>query len=293
MNIWFLAPRWGSEQVSPEAFLEKVKAAGYQGVEMPLPLDELERDRWISLLRQFNLRLVVQQWETERVSTLEDHLALLEAVIRSAAEAGPLFINSQTGKDYFTFEQNCRLLDLTAALEAETDIQIVHEIHRGRFSFHPLTILPYLDAYPHLRLAADLSHWCCVCSSYLQDQQSAVQKALSRAAHIHARVGFTEGPQVNDFRAPEWREALAHHLGWWDIAIAHQQRAGASYCTITPEFGPNPYMPSLPYTRQPLADQWDLNVAMMALLRTRYSSGATPAHAQACQSVKNENAMSA
>ena len=260
---------------------------------MPLPLDELERDRWISLLRQFNLRLVVQQWETERVSTLEDHLALLEAVIRSAAEAGPLFINSQTGKDYFTFEQNCRLLDLTAALEAETDIQIVHEIHRGRFSFHPLTILPYLDAYPHLRLAADLSHWCCVCSSYLQDQQSAVQKALSRAAHIHARVGFTEGPQVNDFRAPEWREALAHHLGWWDIAIAHQQRAGAWYCSITPEFGPNPYMPSLPYTRQPLADQWDLNVAMMALLRTRYSSGATPAHAQACQSEKNENAMSA
>jgi hypothetical protein len=51
---------------------------------------------------------------------------------------------------------------------------------------------------------------------------------------------------------------MAYHLGWWDIAIAHQLRAGASYCTITPEFGPNPYMPSLPYTRQPLADQWDL-----------------------------------
>jgi hypothetical protein len=63
-----------------------------------------------------------------------------------------------------------------------------------RFSFHPLTILPYLDAYPHLRLAADLSHWCCVCSSYLKDQRKAVRKALSRAAHIHARVGFTVGP---------------------------------------------------------------------------------------------------
>jgi hypothetical protein len=139
MNIWFLAPRWGSEQLPPEAFLEKVKAAGYQGVEMPLPSDDQERDRWISLLRQFNLRLVVQQWETERVSTLEDHLALLETVIRSAAAANPLFINSQTGKDYFTFEQNCRLLEVTAALAAETGIQIAHEIHRGKFSFHPLT----------------------------------------------------------------------------------------------------------------------------------------------------------
>jgi sugar phosphate isomerase/epimerase len=273
MNIWFFAPRWGSEQVSPAAFLERVKAAGYEGVEMPLPLDGRERDRWISLLRQFDLRLIVQQWETERASTLEDQLAVLETVIRNAAAARPLFINSQTGKDYFTFEQNCRLLEVTAALAAETGIQIAHEIHRGKFSFHPLTTLPYLDAYPNLRLTADLSHWCCVCSSYLQDQQSTVRKALSRTAHIHARVGFTEGPQVNDFRAPEWGKALAHHLLWWDIAIAHQQGAGASYCTITPEFGPQPYMPSLPYTRQPLADQWDLNVTMMALLRTRYSGG--------------------
>ena len=146
----------------------------------------------------------------------------------------PCLLIPKPGRIISPLRQNCRLLDLTAALEAETGIQIVHEIHRGRFSFHPLMILSYLDAYPHLRLTADLSHWCCVCSSYLQDQQSAVQKALSYVAHIHARVGFTEGPQVNDFRAPEWREALAHHLGWWDIAIAHQQRAGASVLQHNP-----------------------------------------------------------
>ncbi len=36
---------------------------------MPLPLDDQQRDRWVSLLGRFNLRLVVQQWETERVSS--------------------------------------------------------------------------------------------------------------------------------------------------------------------------------------------------------------------------------
>jgi hypothetical protein len=41
---------------------------------MPLPLDDQQRDRWVSLLGRFNLRLVVQQWETERVSSLKDHL---------------------------------------------------------------------------------------------------------------------------------------------------------------------------------------------------------------------------
>jgi hypothetical protein len=37
-------------------------------------LDDQQRDRWVSLLGRFNLRLVVQQWETERVSSLKDHL---------------------------------------------------------------------------------------------------------------------------------------------------------------------------------------------------------------------------
>jgi hypothetical protein len=31
-------------------------------------------------------------------------------------------------------------------------------------------------------------------------------------------------------------------------------------------------MPTTPYTRQPLADQWAINVYMMQLLRKRYLS---------------------
>lgn len=37
------------------------------------------------------------------------------------------------------------------------------------------------------------------------------------------------------------------------------------------EFGPPDYMPTVPYTRQPLSDQWAINVYMMQLLRKRYS----------------------
>jgi hypothetical protein len=40
--------------------------------------------------------------------------------------------------------------------------------------------------------------------------------------------------------------------------------------TILTEFGPPDYMPTTPYTRQPLADQWAINVHMMHLLRKRY-----------------------
>jgi hypothetical protein len=40
--------------------------------------------------------------------------------------------------------------------------------------------------------------------------------------------------------------------------------------TITPEFGPAPYTFRLPYTQELVADAWQLNVAMAALLRERY-----------------------
>jgi len=41
--------------------------------------------------------------------------------------------------------------------------------------------------------------------------------------------------------------------------------------TVLTEFGPTDYMPSLPYTRQPLSDQWAINVHMLNLLRKRYA----------------------
>jgi hypothetical protein len=41
--------------------------------------------------------------------------------------------------------------------------------------------------------------------------------------------------------------------------------------TFLTEFGPPLYMQTLPYTLQPLADQWAINVHMMKLLRQRYA----------------------
>jgi len=40
--------------------------------------------------------------------------------------------------------------------------------------------------------------------------------------------------------------------------------------TFLAEFGPIDYMPAIPFTRQPVANQWEINVWMMELLRGRY-----------------------
>jgi hypothetical protein len=107
-----------------------------------------------------------------------------------------------------------------------------------------------------------------VAESWLDDQSEAISLALLRADHIHARVGFPEGPQIPDPRAPEWKEALDKHLGWWNQVIHQRRKDGWAEFTITPEFGPYPYMTILPFNKQPITNQWDVNLFMMEYLRS-------------------------
>jgi hypothetical protein len=104
----------------------------------------------------------------------------------------------------------------------------------------------------------------------LDDQQETLELVLDHVDHIHARIGHPEGPQVNDPRAPEWKDAVHAHFQWWDRTVARRKRDGKVMTFLT-EFGPADYMPSLPYTRQPVADQWEINKHMLDTLRTRYS----------------------
>lgn len=128
----------------------------------------------------------------------------------------------------------------------------------------------FLETIPGLRITMDISHWCNVSESLLADQQQTVDLAIQRTDHIHARIGHPEGPQVSDPRAPEWEPACKAHFGWWDKVVELKKQQGETL-TILTEFGPVDYMPALPYTRQPVADQWAINYYMMQTLRKRYS----------------------
>ncbi len=146
---------------------------------------------------------------------------------------------------------------------------ITHETHRGKALFAAHIGQQFLTELPDLRICLDISHWCTVHESLLEDQSEAVALAIARADHIHSRVGYAEGPQVNDPRAPEWDATLNVHLAWWDQVVA-AHRANDTQLTINTEFGPAPYMPGHPYTQEPLASQWDVNVFMMKQLKARY-----------------------
>ena len=270
MKIYFFCPRWGSEHVPFEQFLDKVKDAGYEGVEMSLPTEAEKKEKVREAFSKRGLQFLAQHHETA-TPDFPVHRKEYEQRLRNLASAGPIFINSQTGRDFFSFEQNCELIETASRVENETGVKIYHETHRGKFSFAPHITRSFVESLPGLRLSVDLSHWCAVTETLLDEQEETVNIILARAEHIHARIGFAEGPQIPDPRVPEWQETVERHLGWWDRIIERAEGESRKSFTITPEFGPVPYMQIQPFTRMPISNQWDINVYMMEMLRDRYT----------------------
>lgn len=268
-KIRFFCPRWGAND-SWESFCKRVKEAGYDGVEAVVPEDTKGRQEIAAALSKHNLDLIIVSlpgW-----ADAVEHKKKFEALLHDLATLKPQFINSQTGKDFFTFDQNRQIIEAADKVAKETGVKVLHETHRGKFSFAAHVTKAFLEKMPNLRITLDISHWCNVAESLLENQIDAVDLAISRTDHIHARVGHPEGPQVNDPRAPEWENAVKAHLAWWDKVVSTHQQKGAATITFTPEFGPPSYLPTLPFTQQPVADQWGINVHMMQLLKKRYNT---------------------
>jgi len=270
MSVQFFCPRWGSEDISWEAFFHHIKDAGYDGVEWAIgnqvPLAEY--DRVFNAGARLAVPIIAQHYETADAD-FATHYKNYNSWLKKIHSYPVLKVNSQTGKDYFSFEENRQLIALAASFGKQMNKPVLHETHRGKFSFAAHVTTKYLTAISELQLTFDISHWMNVAESYLDDQPDALQMAADRAGHIHARIGYPEGPQVSDPRAREWEMALDKHIYWWDRIVTRCCAQGRAI-SITPEFGPFPYMVHDPATGAPLADQWEVNLYMMELLKRRY-----------------------
>ena len=271
MSIDFFCPRWGSEELSWDAFCQKVKHAGYDGIEYGIACTaaEKELDGFWNIAEKNKLKIIVQHYDTYEAD-FSKHFDLYCAWLEKMKHYPCVKINTQTGKDYFSFEQNKALIEAAFAVSAQSGTQIVHETHRNKFSFAAHITKQYLEKIPGLKITLDASHWVCVAESFLEDQQEAIELAIARTEHLHARVGYPCGPQVPDPRVPEWQHALNMHLGWWD-KIAERKKNEQAILTITPEFGPYPYMVHIPGNSLSISDQWEVNLYMMELLKKRYN----------------------
>ena len=251
-------------------------SAGYDGIEIFLPpaTDHFTR-LFIEKIEAVQenkpgFTFIAQQLTAPDNETVDQYISRFEKNLLELAAYQPSFINSHTGKDYFSFDDNCKLIEAALNISNKTGVRILHETHRGRFSFHAASLIPYLKKFPEMELVGDFSHFCTVSESLLQDQEEIIQQIIPHVSHIHARVGHEQSPQVNDPFAPEWKNHFTLFEGWWQQIIQHKKEKGLKLFTITPEFGPAPYMPALPFTLQPIGNQWEINYKMMQYLKNKF-----------------------
>ena len=269
MLLKYICPYWGWKGNSAAEFVDQVVEAGYDGIEIDIPQKKEFEKELLAAIEKIRKEkvfvFITQQWLPPAKENFDDHKKRFADRLEYLTTVQPDLINSHTGKDFFSFDQNCRLIEIAQDISSKTNTRMLHETHRGRFSFHAYSLLPYLERFPELELVADLSHWCTVSESLLEDQEEILEQVIPHCGHIHARVGYEHSPQVNDFRAPEWKGHVERFIGWWKKILDHHK--DKKQFTICPEFGPVSYMATEPFTQKPLADQWEENIAMMKMLR--------------------------
>jgi hypothetical protein len=130
--IKFFCPRWGSEQIPWRNFLQQVKDAGYNGVEYAISRETttLQLDEVWNEAHQQGLEILPQHYDTYEAD-FPAHYDWYCLWLEKLRPYPCTKINSQTGKDFFNYYENYRLIQAAT----DTGLPIVHETHRNKFSF--------------------------------------------------------------------------------------------------------------------------------------------------------------
>jgi hypothetical protein len=243
-SLWGVSAPW-------ETALPSIKGAGYAGIEYFVPQgDDLTRLQ--SLLAAHELAFVPLIFT--RGDSVDDHLRSFREQCERSVSLAPVRANCHAGRDCWSRRQSSRFVREALAVGADLPFDVAFETHRSRIFYNPWTTRDLCVEFPEMQLTADFSHWVVVCERLLTTEADIVAECARRCIHIHTRVGYEEGPQVPDPRAPEYARHLEAHEAWWQQIWQAQAERGLDVLTFVPEYGPPPYQQTLPYTAAPVAD---------------------------------------
>ena len=274
MQLQLFKTLWGHTGTLADAADQAVAAGciGLEGNADRLPHDELHSALQSRGLRYIQEIVTAGNYVPRRHDTVEQHIADVERQLQLGQSLRPQQVTIIGGCDAWSLEQSVRFFGESQEIAARMDITCSFETHRSRSLFNPWITLAILERLPELRLTCDFSHWVVVLERQLDDDWDAVLEVAKHAHHIHARVGYDQGPQVPHPAAPEFASALASHQRYWEAIWSAQRAAGYAITTMTPEFGPDGYLHTLPFTQQPVADLWEINAWMGAQQKAHFQN---------------------
>ena len=174
MNTGFelkiMATNWGFPG-SLDEYCAKAKKEGYDGIELWWPMEKPGQDELFTALKkhQLDVGFLCAGFDAAYPKHFSQFTEMIDAAATQNIQR-PLYINCHSGRDYFSYgsEQNIyRSYDETLG---KTGMIICHETHRSRMLFAAPVGRLYIDKVPGLRMTFDVSHWCNVSESLLQDQ---------------------------------------------------------------------------------------------------------------------------
>jgi len=253
-----------------EQICVKLKADGYFGLDISVQqILALGKKNFADILQRTGLKFIAKCYSSgggcptgiqaclsnasithpPQGRSVTDHIAVFGAQVTEIASCDDLkpyliTVSGQSGRDYFTDAEVDMYIQAATDLSKEYGITIQHETHRHRILFNPWTARDTVNRRPDLNILADLSHYCVVCETQCDDidLNEAIDVLIPRVTHIHARVGYAEGPQVSDITDTiRWKKEIDGHVIWWKKAMKSMRNRGIPLVTVTPEFLPFPY----------------------------------------------------
>jgi len=275
MKLLLFKTLWGHAG-SIEDAITIARKDGFDGIEGQAPVGNELRREWLTKLSDAGLEYVAEictagSYVPKRSASVSDHLDSLRQQAEAAMEYAPRFLTVIGGCDAWPLAASVDFFGAAMEVAERLGITASFETHRSRSMFNPWITRDLLQALPGMQLTCDFSHWCCACERLIDTEPDVLALCAERAHHVHARVGYDQGPQVPHPAAPEYQQALEAHERWWRMIWRAQARRGVAISTMTPEFGPDGYLQCAPFTQMPVADLVEINVWMAQRERREFA----------------------
>lgn len=277
MKLKLFKTLWGHSG-SYAAAADATIQAGFHGFEGPVPIDVERKAEFLETLESTHLDFIAEISTTgfavpDPGSSVSDHLDAFERILVRSMEAKPIFYSSMAGSDLWEFRDSVDFFTRAWEIAQKYGVRVGFETHRSRSLFHPIISKNLLAETPPIELTIDFSHWCNVCERLVLDElPDVLALCAKRVLHIQPRIGYDQGAQVPDPRAPMYQHFVEAHVRWWRALWKGQEKRGFQTVTMTPEFGPDGYQQVYPYTQKPVADLWELNVWTGHLMQREFAN---------------------